>query len=96
MYRRAQAIGEEARAKGINTQFGPGLNLMRTPQAGRAFECTSNRGVVLTRRQWSRPLSCRRSCSSACHGVCVIIVKRADTQYAESRRHGYDATLYRE
>ena len=40
MHRRAQAIGEEARAKGINTQFGPGVNLMRTPQAGRAFECT--------------------------------------------------------
>lgn len=39
MYRRAKAIGEEARDKGINTQFGPGLNLMRTPQAGRAFEC---------------------------------------------------------
>lgn len=39
MYRRAQAIGEEARGKGINTQFGPGVNLMRTPQAGRAFEC---------------------------------------------------------
>jgi beta-glucosidase-like glycosyl hydrolase len=39
MYRRAKAIGEEARGKGINTQFGPGVNLMRTPQAGRAFEC---------------------------------------------------------
>lgn len=42
MYRRAKAIGEEARGKGINTQFGPGVNLMRTPQAGRAFECTSS------------------------------------------------------
>jgi beta-glucosidase-like glycosyl hydrolase len=50
MYRRAQAIGEEARAKGINTQFGPGLNLMRTPQAGRAFECTYHRQVILTER----------------------------------------------
>jgi len=39
MYRRAKAIGEEARAKGIHVQFGPGVNLMRTPQAGRAFEC---------------------------------------------------------
>lgn len=38
-YKRAKAIGEEARIKGITTQFGPGVNLMRTPQAGRAFEC---------------------------------------------------------
>jgi len=38
MYRRAVAIGEEARGKGINTQFGPGVNLMRTPGSGREFE----------------------------------------------------------
>lgn len=40
-YRRAKAIGQEAKIKGITTQFGPGVNLMRTPQAGRAFECES-------------------------------------------------------
>ncbi|OCF31065.1 avenacinase [Kwoniella heveanensis BCC8398] len=38
LYRRAVAIGQEARAKGINVQFGPGVNLMRTPNAGRGFE----------------------------------------------------------
>lgn len=38
-YKRAKAIGEEARVKGITTQFGPGVNLHRTPQAGRGFEC---------------------------------------------------------
>ncbi|WWC88926.1 uncharacterized protein L201_003841 [Kwoniella dendrophila CBS 6074] len=38
LYRRAVAIGEEARAKGINVQFGPGVNILRTPGAGRAFE----------------------------------------------------------
>lgn len=44
MYRRAEAIGQEARGKGIHVMFGPGVNLMRSPQAGRAFECQSNRG----------------------------------------------------
>ncbi|WWD19902.1 hypothetical protein CI109_104371 [Kwoniella shandongensis] len=38
LYRRAAAIGEEARGKGINVQFGPGVNLMRVPEAGRGFE----------------------------------------------------------
>ena len=38
MYRRAKAIGCEARAKGVTTQFGPGLNMARTAQGGRAFE----------------------------------------------------------
>ncbi|OWZ53156.1 avenacinase [Cryptococcus neoformans c45] len=38
VYRRASAIGAEARAKGINVQFGPGLNLLRSPQGGRGFE----------------------------------------------------------
>nr|XP_018261855.1 avenacinase [Kwoniella dejecticola CBS 10117]OBR84013.1 avenacinase [Kwoniella dejecticola CBS 10117] len=38
LYRRAVAIGQEARSKGINVQFGPGLNLMRIPNAGREFE----------------------------------------------------------
>jgi beta-glucosidase-like glycosyl hydrolase len=42
LYRRAVAIGEEARGKGINTQFGPGVNLLRVPEAGRAFECESH------------------------------------------------------
>lgn len=59
MYRRAKAIGEEARGKGIHTQFGPGVNLMRTPQAGRAFECKLTSlvyGIVVKAdlsRQWS-------------------------------------------
>lgn len=39
MYRRAAAIGAEARGKGINTQFGPGVNLLRLPEGGRGFEC---------------------------------------------------------
>lgn len=39
MRRRAVAIGAEARAKGINTQFGPGVNLLRIPEGGRGFEC---------------------------------------------------------
>nr|XP_019049530.1 avenacinase [Kwoniella bestiolae CBS 10118]OCF28460.1 avenacinase [Kwoniella bestiolae CBS 10118] len=38
MYRRAVAIGQEARAKGINVQFGPGVNILRSPGAGRAFK----------------------------------------------------------
>lgn len=54
MYRRAQAIGNEARGKGIHVQFGPGVNLMRTPQAGRGFECESS--------QWRFPLNLYQKC----------------------------------
>jgi beta-glucosidase-like glycosyl hydrolase len=41
MHRRAIAIGKEARGKGINVQFGPGVILIRLPEDGRVIECRS-------------------------------------------------------
>ena len=38
MYRRAKAIGYEALIEGVTTQFGPGVDMARNPQGGRAFE----------------------------------------------------------
>ncbi|KAK0537494.1 hypothetical protein OC835_001733 [Tilletia horrida] len=38
MYQRGKAMGEEFRTKGANIQLGPGLNALRAPAGGRAFE----------------------------------------------------------
>ena len=37
----AQAVGQEARAKDRQIIYGPDLNLQRSPQSGRTFECFS-------------------------------------------------------
>ncbi len=37
----AQAVGQEARAKNRQIIYGPDLNLQRSPQSGRTFECFS-------------------------------------------------------
>lgn len=39
IYRRGVAMGLESKIKGIGVLFGPGVNLLRTPEAGRNFEC---------------------------------------------------------
>ncbi|KAE8231142.1 hypothetical protein CF326_g3847 [Tilletia indica] len=38
MFGRGKAMGEEHRTKGVNIQLGPGLNFLRAPAGGRAFE----------------------------------------------------------
>src|SRR5437660_8537851 len=37
----ARALGREARAKGVDVILGPTVNIIRTPLAGRGFECYS-------------------------------------------------------
>jgi len=36
--REGQSLGSDARARGVNIILGPGINIMRAPQAGRNFE----------------------------------------------------------
>ena len=38
MYQIGKAQGEESKLKGVNTLLSPGVNIMRTPQAGRLWE----------------------------------------------------------
>ncbi|KAH9474066.1 hypothetical protein Pst134EA_001117 [Puccinia striiformis f. sp. tritici] len=38
MFKRAQALGQEFRNKGVNVALAPMTNLMRTPEAGRSWE----------------------------------------------------------
>lgn len=45
-YRMGAALGAEARALGVDLLLGPGINIRRTPLAGRAFEYFSEDPVV--------------------------------------------------
>ncbi len=45
----AGALGHEARAKGVDVLLGPTINIIRTPLAGRGFECFSEDPVLTTR-----------------------------------------------
>ena len=38
IYKRAVAIGQEFRGKGVNVALGPMMNMMRAPEGGRAWE----------------------------------------------------------
>ena len=43
------ALGREARAKGVDVILGPTINIVRTPLAGRGFECFSEDPVLTSR-----------------------------------------------
>src|SRR5438270_2559721 len=45
----ALALGREARAKGVDVLLGPTDNIVRTPLAGRGFECFSEDPLLTTR-----------------------------------------------
>ena len=45
----ALALGREARAKGVDVLLGPTVNIVRTPLAGRGFECFSEDPLLTTR-----------------------------------------------
>lgn len=45
----AQALGEEARAKGVDVLLAPTVNIIRTPLNGRGFECFSEDPLLTTR-----------------------------------------------
>jgi beta-glucosidase len=45
----AQALGREARSKGIGVLLGPTINMMRTPLGGRGFECFAEDPVLAAR-----------------------------------------------
>jgi beta-glucosidase len=43
------ALGQEARAKGVDVLLGPTVNIIRTPLSGRGFECFSEDPLLTTR-----------------------------------------------
>jgi beta-glucosidase len=45
----AQALGEEARAKGVDVLLAPTVNIIRTPLSGRGFECFSEDPLLTAR-----------------------------------------------
>jgi beta-glucosidase len=45
----ARALGREARAKGVDVLLGPTVNIVRTPLAGRGFECFSEDPLLTSR-----------------------------------------------
>ncbi len=45
----ALALGEEARAKGVDVLLAPTVNIIRTPLSGRGFECFSEDPLLTTR-----------------------------------------------
>src|SRR5512135_1359985 len=45
----AGALGREARGKGVAVLLGPTINIVRTPLAGRGFECFSEDPVLTAR-----------------------------------------------
>lgn len=45
----AQALGEEARARGVDVLLAPTVNIIRTPLNGRGFECFSEDPLLTTR-----------------------------------------------
>src|SRR2546428_385920 len=44
-----QALGREARSKGIDVILGPTVNIVRTPLSGRGFECFSEDPLLTSR-----------------------------------------------
>ncbi len=49
MARLSRALGEETRAKGVDVLLAPTMNIIRTPLAGRGFECYSEDPLLTTR-----------------------------------------------
>jgi beta-glucosidase len=47
--RLARALGQEARAKGVDVLLGPTVNIVRTPLSGRGFECFSEDPLLTAR-----------------------------------------------
>jgi len=47
--RLARALGQEARAKGVDVILGPTVNIVRTPLSGRGFECFSEDPLLTAR-----------------------------------------------
>ena len=45
----ATALGQEARAKGVDVLLGPTVNIVRTPLSGRGFECFSEDPLLTSR-----------------------------------------------
>src|SRR3984893_18230112 len=43
------ALGQEARAKGVDVLLGPTVNIVRTPLSGRGFECFSENPLLTAR-----------------------------------------------
>jgi beta-glucosidase len=82
----AAALGAEARSKGIDVLLAPTINLMRTPLAGRGFECFSEDPVLTSRLA----VAYVRGLQSA--GVAAT-PKHYVGNDSETERWGYDARI---
>ena len=82
----ALALGQEARAKGVDVLLGPTVNMVRTPLSGRGFECFSE-----------DPLLTARIAAAYVRGVQEAGVGATAKHYvgndSETDRRSYDARI---
>ena len=80
------ALGREARAKGVDVLLGPTVNIVRTPLAGRGFECLSEDPVLTARMAVAYVRGLQGS------GVGAAVKHYAGND-SETRRRSYDARI---
>lgn len=81
-----QALGREARSKGIDVILGPTVNIVRTPLSGRGFECFSEDPLLTSRIA----VAYVRGVQSAGVGATV---KHFVANDSETERRTYDARV---
>ena len=81
-----QAVGREARSKGIDVILGPTVNIVRTPLSGRGFECFSEDPLLTSRIA----VAYVRGVQSAGVGATV---KHYVANDSETERRTYDARI---
>src|SRR5438270_13578035 len=82
----ALALGREARAKGVDVLLGPTDNIVRTPLAGRGFECFSEDPLLTTRMAVAYVRGVQQA------GVAAT-VKHFVANDSETDRRTYDARI---
>ena len=84
--RMGEALGEEARAWGVDVVLGPGTNLVRSPLGGRTFECLSEDPLLAGTMASSFVAGVQLTGTSAC-------LKHLAANSQETRRTSYDARI---
>ncbi len=82
----ARALGEEARGKGVDVLLAPTVNIIRTPLAGRGFECFSEDPLLTARMA----VAYVRGVQAAGIGATV---KHYVANDSETDRRNYDARI---
>jgi len=82
----AFALGQEARAKGVDVLLAPTINIVRTPLSGRGFECFSEDPLLTTRLA----VAYVRGMQEAGVGATA---KHYVANDSETERHTYDARI---